>query len=174
MAPFFRYTPTGAKWPRKGVPLHPKSKKTKAGNRKKKLQIHSFFFLLPIFESGRAAKMKEKRIKIEKLRFRQSELKAIKSRVPEGETRSGWIRRILLQEDPIKKRKRLVAPEVDPELMRQLGRMGGNLNQIAKALNRANKVGGHVQLVEILAILRMMEQHLVEIRTLNQRRKDVC
>ena len=116
---------------------------------------------------------KEKRTKTEKLRFTQTELNEIRSRVPEGETRSGWIRRLLLNEPTPKIRKRLTAPEIDPVLMRELGKMGGNLNQIARALNQANKVGEPVAMVQILAILQSLAQELEEIKEDNRRKPDV-
>ena len=112
---------------------------------------------------------KEKRTKTEKLRFTPTELDEIRARVPENETRSGWIRRLLLNEPIPKTRKRLTAPEVDPELMRELGKMGGNLNQIARALNVANKTGETVSLPQIFAMLQVIERHLVEIKEDNRR-----
>ena len=114
---------------------------------------------------------KEKRTKTEKLRFTPTELEEIKARVPENETRSGWIRRLLLSEPVPKTRKRLTAPEVDPVLMRELGKIGGNLNQIARALNVANKVGEPVSVSQVLAMLQVMEQHLDEIKENNRRLK---
>jgi hypothetical protein len=118
--------------------------------------------------------VEETRDKTEKLRFTISELESIKSRVPDGETRSGWIRRVLLNEPIPKTRARLTAPEVSPQLMRELGKMGGNLNQIARALNIANKEGDVITTVEILSILKTMERHLEEIKTDNRRKPSVC
>ena len=111
---------------------------------------------------------KEKRTKAEKLRFTPMELDQIRARVPAGETRSGWIRRLLLNEPAPKTRKRLTAPDVDPALMRELGKMGGNLNQIARALNQANTIGESVAVVQVLAVLQALEQSLEEIKEINR------
>jgi len=113
---------------------------------------------------------KEKRTKVEKLRFTEAELDSIKSRVPEGETRSGWIRRILLNEEVPTVRKRLVAPEVAPELMRELGKIGGNLNQIARVLNQSQSKGEQIDLAQIFIILKSLDDSLSEIKENNKRK----
>ena len=78
-----------------------------------------------------------------------------------------------MNEPTPKIRKRLTAPEVDPILMRELGKMGSNLNQIARALNQANKIGEPVAMAQILAILQSLAQELEEIKEDNRRKPDV-
>ena len=46
----------------------------------------------------------------------------------------------------------------DPALMRQLAALGSNLNQIARAVNECRLVGSPVHLVELLALLRSIEE----------------
>ena len=46
----------------------------------------------------------------------------------------------------------------DPALMRQLAALGSNLNQIARAVNECRLVGSPVYLVELLALLRSIEE----------------
>lgn len=42
--------------------------------------------------------------------------------------------------------------------MAELARIGNNLNQTARALNECRKAGSVVQLTEVLAVLRSIEQ----------------
>lgn len=46
----------------------------------------------------------------------------------------------------------------DPVLMRQLAALGSNLNQIARAVNECRLVGSSVHLVELLTLLRSIEE----------------
>jgi hypothetical protein len=46
----------------------------------------------------------------------------------------------------------------DPALMRQLAALGSNLNQIARAVNECRLVGSSVHLVELLTLLRSIEE----------------
>lgn len=55
-------------------------------------------------------------------------------------------------------RRRKAAPKADPALIRELGRIGGNLNQIARVLNRNALAGGVEGLDAVL-----VAQHLVGI-----------
>ena len=52
------------------------------------------------------------------------------------------------------------ATSSDPALLRQLGALGNNLNQIAHALNRGVIAGQRLDVVQTLATLRSIEQHL--------------
>lgn len=51
----------------------------------------------------------------------------------------------------------------DPELMRQIVGIGINLNQIARACNASNLAGEPINLVQILAVLRSIEQQVEKI-----------
>lgn len=116
------------------------------------------------------ADKKEKRDVQDKIRYTKSEFEEIKKRVPRGETRAGWIRRILLEQEPPKNiRRRLSAPKVAPQLMRELGQIGGNINQIARTLNTAKKSGDPISLVQIFSLLQMIEKNLEEIKHQNTR-----
>jgi hypothetical protein len=61
------------------------------------------------------------------------------------------------------KRKRDTSNDCDPELMRQLAQIGNNLNQVARALNECRKVGDAVQVVEVLSVLRSIEEAIAEL-----------
>lgn len=63
-----------------------------------------------------------------------------------------WVRQVCLDEKP----NRRLYKKVDPELLKQLGRIGGNLNQLAKYVNvhSQNDTVNHLQLVTELAIIR--------------------
>ncbi len=51
-------------------------------------------------------------------------------------------------------RRRRSAPSVDPELLRQLARIGNNLNQIARAANRGTPVEASALLIRLIEIDR--------------------
>ncbi|MFW1786509.1 plasmid mobilization protein, partial [Acinetobacter nosocomialis] len=76
--------------------------------------------------------MKEKtlinRNKEIKVRLTEAEHQALLERMTGGELAT-WIRNTCLDEKPNKKRNYKVA---DPQLLAGLGRIGGNLNQIAR------------------------------------------
>ena len=63
-----------------------------------------------------------------------------------------WVRQVCLDEKP----NRRLYKKVDPELLRELGRIGGNLNQLAKYVNvhSQNDTVNHLQLVTELALIR--------------------
>lgn len=58
----------------------------------------------------------------------------------------------------IETRRRKPLPDADPALIREIGRIGGNLNQIARVLNR-NALAGSVERFEAV----MVAQHLLGI-----------
>lgn len=51
-------------------------------------------------------------------------------------------------------RKRREPPKVDPDLLRELARMGNNLNQLARAANRRGPVPATALLVRLIEIDR--------------------
>lgn len=51
-------------------------------------------------------------------------------------------------------RKRREPPKVDPDLLRELARMGNNLNQLARAANRRRPVPAAALLVRLIEIDR--------------------
>ena len=62
-------------------------------------------------------------------------------------------------------RRRKPAPRVDPALVLAVGRIGGNLNQIARWLNRANAAGltPTIDAVEVARRLLSVERQLAHI-----------
>ena len=52
---------------------------------------------------------------------------------------------------------------VDPILLRHVAQMGNNLNQIAKALNTANLNGQTLELLELIQVLKQMDNHLKDL-----------
>ena len=113
--------------------------------------------------------MSESRTYTFKIRASTDERLAIESRKPSGFALAEWWRRLALGQDVKEKRKRRSPPQVDPELLRQLARMGGNLNQIARALNIATKTGNVVDVVELKVLLCSMERELIALRTSHKR-----
>jgi hypothetical protein len=51
----------------------------------------------------------------------------------------------------------------DPVLIQQLARIGNNLNQVARALNECRKAGDEVQTIEVLSVLRGIEESTAEL-----------
>ncbi len=51
-------------------------------------------------------------------------------------------------------RRRRSAPSVDPELLRELARIGNNLNQLARAANRRTPVEASALLIRLIEIDR--------------------
>lgn len=108
--------------------------------------------------------MNEVRTHTFKIRASVEEKAAIESRKPSGFSLAEWWRNLALGQDVKEKRKRRVPPQVDAELMRELARIGANMNQIARALNVANKKGNTVDLIELKALLCSMERELIDLR----------
>ena len=94
------------------------------------------------------AKMRLKTIKI---RFNDTEYEQIKRRQT-GKTFAGWLRQVALGIVPIH--------QADADLVRNLGRIGSNLNQLAKYANTEKALDQNV-LNEITAI-RLMMHKLIE------------
>ena len=76
------------------------------------------------------------------VRVNDEELAQLKER-QQGTTMARWLRSLGLGATPIK--------QADPNMVRALGRMGSNLNQIAKHANNHNELDQNV-LTEISAI----------------------
>ena len=103
---------------------------------------------------------KEKRSKEIKLRFTDSEYESLLDRLPETEQVAVWLRELALNQEKQKRRKRKQPIKVDPDLIYHLGKIGNNLNQVARAVNTAKKVGLPIQTVEVLAALKSIEQYM--------------
>ena len=78
-----------------------------------------------------------KRQKEIKVRLTEAEHQALLERMTGGELAT-WIRNTCLDEKPNKKRNYKAA---DPQLLAALGRIGGNLNQIARKINSGLMTG---------------------------------
>ncbi|MEO8242366.1 MAG: plasmid mobilization relaxosome protein MobC [bacterium] len=62
-------------------------------------------------------------------------------------------------------RRRKPAPRVDPALVLAIGRIGGNLNQIARLLNRANAARAvpHLDAMDVARRLLSIERQLAQL-----------
>ena len=65
-------------------------------------------------------------------------------------------------------RKRREPPKVDPDLLRELARMGNNLNQLARAANRRGPVPATALLVRLIEI----DRELSALRAAHERPAD--
>jgi hypothetical protein len=95
-----------------------------------------------------------------KVRVSESEYQEIEKRKPENQALADWLRSLAIGEEIQIKRQRRPVPVADPELIRHWAKIGGNINQIARALNQANKIGKPVNLPQILAVLTAIESQL--------------
>lgn len=91
------------------------------------------------------AKMRLKTIKI---RFNESEWEQVTKRQT-GKTFAGWLRQVALAHVPIH--------QADTDLVRNIGRIGSNLNQVAKYANTQKSLDQNV-LNEVVAIRLMLKQ----------------
>ena len=80
------------------------------------------------------------------IRVTDDELQKLHERKTDA-TLAGWMRNLCLGATPIK--------QADPNMVRALGRMGSNLNQIAKHANTNNELDQNV-LTEISAIREIL------------------
>lgn len=76
-----------------------------------------------------------------------------------------WIRDTCLETESPKKKPIKTA---DPELLRQLAKIGGNLNQIAKATNTEQAKGDIINLLRVTAELATIREQLDELLERNQ------
>ena len=112
----------------------------------------------PIYETDLVMTKKEivKRQKEIKIRLTEAEHQALLERMTGGELAT-WIRQTCLEEKPNKKRNYKVA---DPQLLAGLGRIGGNLNQIAR---QVNTVQSDIEKIRAFAELAMIREQLQKV-----------
>jgi hypothetical protein len=81
-----------------------------------------------------------------------------------GDELATWLRDLgLNQETPPPPPKPKKVKTADPELLRQLARIGANLNQIAKATNTEQAKGDIINLLRLTAELATIREQLSEI-----------
>lgn len=88
------------------------------------------------------------RTNVTKVRFNESEYEKVLKR-QSGNTFAGWLRQVALEVVPIR--------QADAELVRNIGRIGSNLNQLARYVNIEKSLDQNV-LNEIVAIRSMLKQ----------------
>ena len=112
----------------------------------------------PIYETDLVMTKKEivKRQKEIKVRLTEAEHQALLERMTGGELAT-WIRQTCLEEKPNKKRNYKVA---DPQLLAGLGRIGGNLNQIAR---QVNTVESDIEKIKAFAELAIIREQLQKV-----------
>lgn len=76
------------------------------------------------------------------VRLSDEEHAALKARVPEGMYESEWVRSLVLGQPIQPGRRRPPPPPVDPALLREVGRIGQNLNQVTRLLNAGFRQAG--------------------------------
>ena len=97
-----------------------------------------------------------KRNKEIKVRLTEAEHQALLERMTGGELAT-WVRNTCLDEKPNKKRNYKVA---DPQLLAGLGRIGGNLNQIAR---QVNTVESDIEKIKAFAELAIIREQLQKV-----------
>ena len=98
-----------------------------------------------------------KRNKEIKVRLTEAEHQALLERMTGGELAT-WIRNTCLEEKPNRKRNYKIA---DPQLLAALGRIGGNLNQIARQVNTVESDIEKIRAFAELAIIREQLQRIL-------------
>ena len=88
------------------------------------------------------------RTNVTKVRFNESEYEKVLAR-QSGNTFAGWLRQVALDIVPIH--------QADAELVRNIGRIGSNLNQLARYVNTEKSLDQNV-LNEIVVIRSMLKQ----------------
>lgn len=101
---------------------------------------------------------KPKRTKEIKIRLTEQEHQDLLQR-KKGEL-AVWIRTTCLEQDIPEPKKVKTA---DPELLRQLAKIGGNLNQIAKTTNTEQARGDIINLLRVTAELATIREQLDEL-----------
>lgn len=99
-----------------------------------------------------------KRTKEIKIRLTEQEHQALLDR-KKGEL-AVWIRNTCLEQEIPQSKQVKTA---DPELLRQLAKIGGNLNQIAKATNTEQARGDIINLLRVTAELATIREQLDEL-----------
>lgn len=77
-------------------------------------------------------------------------------------TLSEWLRQLAFTGKPRKKVRSV--PDADPILIREINRLGNNMNQLARHANERAKTGLSLDTLEILTELRSIQQELAKIR----------
>lgn len=105
----------------------------------------------------------ENRVRSIKIRLTDDELEALNRKKTRPEL-ARWIRETVLATEPPKPRKK--NSSYPPEFARILAGMGNNLNQIAKTLNTAAKIGtlGNVEALKATTELAALERSLNSLR----------
>ena len=98
-----------------------------------------------------------KRNKEIKVRLTEAEHHALLERMEGGELAT-WIQNTCLDEKPNKRRNYKVA---DPQLLAALGRIGGNLNQIARQVNTVESDIEKLRAFAELAVIREQLQGIL-------------
>lgn len=109
-------------------------------------------------EKTKEKMIKPKRTKEIKIRLTEQEHQDLLQR-KKGEL-AVWIRNTCLEQE-ISQPK--TVKTADPELLRQLAKIGGNLNQIAKATNTEQARGDIINLLRVTAELATIREQLDEL-----------
>lgn len=102
--------------------------------------------------------MRELRTKSIKIRLTETELELLKQR-QEGLELATWVRQTCLAE---KDKKKKIIKTADPELLWQLAKIGGNLNQIAKQANTLDEPLEKIKVFGLLAVIQKQLDELLE------------
>jgi len=94
-----------------------------------------------------------------KIRLTQEEYEQLVSRKTKARL-AEWVRETCLGSEPSKKAKPVL--KVDPALLKELSKIGGNINQIARHLNNDRSMGLEKK-VEHLTELASVEQSLDDL-----------
>lgn len=105
-----------------------------------------------------------KRTKEIKIRLTEQEHQILLNKKTGAELAT-WIRDICLETKTPKKKPIKTA---DPELLRQLARIGGNLNQIAKATNTEQAKSDIINLLRLTAELATIKEQLTKLLEYHQ------
>lgn len=97
------------------------------------------------------------------VRATQNEKELLKAKAQSYDlTLSGWLRQIAFT-GKLRKKVRSV-PDADPVLIREINRLGNNMNQLARHANERAKSGLSLDVLEILIELRVIQKELAVIR----------
>lgn len=111
---------------------------------------------------------KEKRTNIVKSRFNTAELEILRANA-DGYPLGSFLRNVGLG-NTIKEvfRIKRIYPPADPDLIRELHRIGVNINQIARKVNEETKDTGSLDTFQILMKLEAIQKELEEIKENNK------
>lgn len=107
------------------------------------------------------------RTKIMRIRVSDAEREQIHKNAGGAGNVSPWLRALALQQQPLpapRQRARVKPPHVAPELVRELARLGSNVNQLARAANEQRKSGFDFDTAEVLQQLSRLSNELEAIR----------